>query len=51
MDINKIIGNIVFDKEGTVVGKYYGVCPGCGNKKNLVYDKGNNWVCKKCYHK
>ena len=50
MNIHKVIGNILFDKEGNVIGKYYGKCPICGKKRNLTFDRGDDWVCRKCYY-
>ena len=48
--VNKILGEIKFDKEGIVVGQYYGICPLCKKKRNLIFNKENKWVCRKCYY-
>jgi len=49
--VEQILSGINFDKEGTVVGKYYGKCPMCGKNRNLVFQRKNQWVCRKCYYK
>jgi len=51
MNVDKIIGNILFDKEGTVIGEYYGICPECGKRRNLTCNRDNKWICRKCYYK
>lgn len=40
---------IKFDKKGELIGKYYGVCPICKLKSNLVSLKGEVWMCRWCY--
>ena len=39
-----------FDKHGTVIGEYYGECPECKHKANLIYQKKGQWVCRWCYY-
>lgn len=49
--VSQIISNIKFDKDETVIGDYYGRCPMCGKNRNLTFDRGTKWVCRKCYYK
>lgn len=43
---------IKWDKKGEIIGKYYGVCPICKLKSNLIYGPPEKevWMCRWCYY-